>query len=72
MVRVNPPENRRTVAGKGSLGQGEMDYRYLMSSMIGSGYDGYIAIEGGRIGDQWYMDTTSLAYLKSLEREMAE
>ncbi len=72
VVRVNHPENQRTVAWKVSLAQGEMDYRYLMSSMIGSGYDGYIAIEGGRIGDQWHMDTTSLAYLKSLEREMAE
>ena len=48
-----------------------MGYRYLMSSMIGSGYTGYVAIEGGRIGDQWHMDTSSLTYLKSLEQEMS-
>ena len=71
VVRVHHPENQRTVAWKVSLAQGEMGYRYLMSSMIGSGYTGYVAIEGGRIGDQWHMDTSSLTYLKSLEQEMS-
>jgi sugar phosphate isomerase/epimerase len=71
VVRVNHPENQRTVAWKVSLAQGEMDYRYLMLAMARSGYNGYVAIEGGRIGDQWHMDTTSLAYLKDLEQEMA-
>jgi hydroxypyruvate isomerase len=69
-VRLSHPENQRTVAWKVTLAQGEMNYRYLMSSMIGSGYTGYVAIEGGRIGDQWHVNTTSLAYLKSLEQEL--
>jgi hypothetical protein len=47
-----------------------MDCPYLMSAMINAGYSGYVAIEGGRIGDQWHIDTTSLTYLKSLEAEL--
>ncbi len=71
VVRVHHPENERAVAWKVSLPDGEMDYRYLMSAMIKANYSGYVAIEGGRMGDQWHIDSRSLAYLKSLETELS-
>ena len=71
VVRVHHPENERAVAWKVSLPDGEMDYRYLMSAMLNANYSGYVAIEGGRMGDQWHIDTRSLTYLKSLETELS-
>jgi len=70
VVRVNHPENERSVAWKVSLEDGEMDYRFLMTAMVESGYDGYVAIEGGRVGDQFQMDTRSLRYMRELESEV--
>jgi sugar phosphate isomerase/epimerase len=70
VVRVNHPEDERSIAWKVSLADGEMDYRYLMTAMIQAGYDGYVAIEGGRVGDQFEMDTRSLNYMRELEAEI--
>jgi sugar phosphate isomerase/epimerase len=70
VVRVNHPENERAVAWKVSLEDGEMDYRFLMTAMVDAGYDGYVAIEGGREGDQFEMDTRSLKYMRKLEAEV--
>ena len=70
VVRVNHPENERSVAWKVSLEDGEMDYRFLMTAMAKAGYDGYVAIEGGRVGDQFEMDTRSLHYMRKLESEV--
>jgi hypothetical protein len=47
-----------------------MDYRFLMTAMVQAGYDGYVAIEGGRVGDQFEMDTRSLNYMRRLESEV--
>ena len=66
---VAHPENERTVAWKTSLADGQMDYRFLMSVMVDAGYSGFVAIEGGRTNDQWYMDTRSLHHLRELETE---
>jgi len=70
VVRANHPEDERSIAWKVSLADGEMDYRYLMTAMIQAGYDGYVAIEGGRVGDQFEMDTRSLNYMRELEAEI--
>jgi sugar phosphate isomerase/epimerase len=70
VVRVNHPENERSIAWKVSLGDGEMDYRFLMTAMVAAGYDGYVVIEGGRVGDQFEMDTRSLHYMRKLESEV--
>jgi sugar phosphate isomerase/epimerase len=70
VVRVNHPEDERSIAWKVSLADGEMDYRYLMTAMVQAGYDGYVAIEGGRVGDQFEMDTRSLNYMRGLESEV--
>ena len=47
-----------------------MDYRFLMTAMLSAGYDGFVAIEGGRVGDQFEMDTRSLKYMRRLEAEV--
>ncbi len=70
VARVVHPENERAVAWKVSLEDGEMDYRFLMTAMVEAGYDGYVAIEGGRVGDQFEMDTRSLKYMRGLEAEI--
>ncbi|MDP6823913.1 MAG: sugar phosphate isomerase/epimerase family protein [Dehalococcoidia bacterium] len=70
VVRVVHPENERSVGWKVSLEDGEMDYRFLMTAMVQAGYDGYVAIEGGRVGDQFEMDTRSLKYMRRLEAEV--
>ncbi len=70
VVRVNHPENERSIAWKVSLEDGEMDYRFLMTAMVKAGYDGYVVIEGGRLGDQFEMDTRSLHYMRKLESEV--
>ena len=69
VVRVNHPENERSISWKSSLEDGEMDYRFLMTAMVQAGYDGFVAIEGGRVGDQFEMDTRSLKYMRRLEAE---
>jgi sugar phosphate isomerase/epimerase len=70
VVRVNHPENERSIAWKVSLEDGEMDYRFLMTAMVEAEYDGYVVIEGGRLGDQFEMDTRSLHYMRRLESEV--
>ena len=70
VMRVVHPENERSIGWKVSLEDGEMDYRFLMTAMVQAGYDGYVAIEGGRVGDQFEMDTRSLNYMRRLESEV--
>ena len=47
-----------------------MDYRFLMTAMVAAGYEGYVLIEGGRVGDQFEMDTRSPHYMRRLESEV--
>ncbi len=68
--RVYHPENQRTVFIRVPLQDGEIDYRYAISAMANAGYNGYMAIEGTQIGDQWHKDGTSLEYAKLIWNEM--
>lgn len=70
LFTVRHPEAERAVAWKVTLSEGEMDYRFLMSAMIEAGFDGYVAIEGGRAGDPFSIDARSLRYLRELEESV--
>ena len=52
------------------LPDGEIDYRYSMAAMINAGFQGYMALESLRAGDQWERDRLSLDYVKALAEEL--
>ena len=64
------PENERSVFIRVPLQDGEIDYRYAISSMINAGYKGYMAIEGTQNGDQFYKDYQSISYAKSVAESL--
>ena len=70
--RVYHPENQRTVFIRVPLQDGEVDYRYAISSMANAGYSGYMAIEGTQNGDQWHKDGISLEYAKGIWAEFED
>ncbi len=65
-MRVYHPENSRSVFLRVPLPDGEIDYRFAVEAMANANYSGYMAIEGAWAGDQWYADSRSTQYAKSL------
>ena len=63
---VYHPENERSVFIRVPLPEGEIDYRYAITSMTNAGYTGYMAIEGASSGDQFYKDFQSINYAKGV------
>ena len=72
LYRVNIPELEFSAFLQAPLCDGEIDYRFAISAMLGAGYDGYLAIEGIRLGDQFYNDGKSVAYVKSVVAELGD
>ncbi len=70
LFRVNIPELEFSAFLQAPLCDGEIDYRFALSAMLAAGYDGYLAIEGIRLGDQFYNDGKSVAYVKSVVAEL--
>ena len=66
LQRAHIPENERAVFIRVPLPDGEVDYRFAISAMLESSYDGYLAIEGAVAGDQLYADQRSLEYVRSI------
>ena len=64
------PENQRSVFIRVPLQDGEIDYRYAITSMKKSGYKGYMAIEGTQNGDQFYKDYQSISYAKKVAESL--
>jgi sugar phosphate isomerase/epimerase len=71
LQRVHIPENRHTIFLRVPLGAGDIDYRFAISAMVAAGFDGYLAIEGLKDGDQITGDRQSLAYVKQVVAELA-
>lgn len=67
--RVHFPELSKTVFLQAPLPDGEIDYRFALTAMRRAGYQGDIAVEGIRIGDQFHGDGRSVAYLRELLKE---
>ena len=54
------------------LDDGDIDYRFAISAMVNAGYQGYLAVEGCREGDQTYRDGLSVAYVRSILRDLGQ
>lgn len=69
LLRVQVPDLERAYFLPVPLPDGEIDYRFCIAAMVDAGYDGYLAIEGIRSGDQIHGDGRSVAYVKGLLQE---
>jgi sugar phosphate isomerase/epimerase len=66
LVRVHYPQLHQALFLQVPLTEGDIDYRYAVSAMKKAGYDGSIAVEGRRLGDQILGDEKSASYMKAL------
>jgi sugar phosphate isomerase/epimerase len=71
LTRTHIPEFHRAIYTRVPIPDGDLDYRFAVSAMVEAGYDGFVAIEGMRVGDQLSSDTRSLERLKSLFQELS-
>jgi len=69
LMRVQIPEQARAYYQLVPLPDGEIDYRFATAAIVDAGYDGWLAIEGCRYGDQIRGDSRSVAYIKELLAE---
>lgn len=70
LQRVLIPDLERTYFQLVPIPDGEIDYRFAVAAMLDAKYDGWLAIEGCRYGDQILGDGRSVAYLKGLLAEL--
>jgi len=66
LQRLQLPEHERAYFLLVPLPDGEIDYRFAITAMHAAGYDGWLAIEGCRDGDQIRGDGRSAAYCKEI------
>ena len=72
LYRVHVPETERAYFIGVPLPDGDIDYHFAISAMVEAGYDGYLAIEGARDGDQLHKDRRSVEYVKSVVADLAQ
>jgi sugar phosphate isomerase/epimerase len=70
LQRLQIPEHERSYFLLVPLPDGEIDYRFAIAAMHAAGYDGWLAIEGCRDGDQIRNDGRSAAYCKEILAEL--
>ena len=66
LYRVHIPDLETAIYVQAPLPDGEIDYRFAIAALLEVNYDGYLAIEGIRDGDQFHQDGRSVAYVKSV------
>ena len=66
LYRVHIPDLETAIYVQAPLPDGEIDYRFAIAALLDVNYDGYLAIEGVRDGDQFHQDGRSVAYVKSV------
>ncbi len=71
LVRVHIPELRHSIFLRVPLPDGDIDYRFAIAAMHDAGFDGYLAVEGARDGDQLTSDARSLTYVREILAELA-
>jgi sugar phosphate isomerase/epimerase len=69
--RVHVPELQHAFFLRVPLPDGEIDYRFAVSAMLTAGYQGYLAVEGAREGDQLTLDGRSVEYVRRLLADTA-
>ena len=67
--RIAIPELGRALFQRVPLPDGDLDYRFAVAAMADAGYQGYLAVEGAREGDQLTADAHSAAYVRQLLAE---
>lgn len=72
MYRVHVPQLESAIFLRVPLPDGEIDYRFALTAMRQANYQGCVAIEGVRFGDQLSADGKSAAYVKHILRELEE
>ena len=71
LVRVHIPQLRHSIFLRVPLPDGDIDYRFAITAMHEAGFDGYLAVEGARDGDQLTSDARSLNYVRDILSELA-
>jgi sugar phosphate isomerase/epimerase len=66
------PELHRSFFTRVPLPDGDLDYRFAIAAMRDLGYDGYLAIEGAREGDQLSQDRRGVEYVNVILKELSE
>lgn len=70
LYRVHIPDLEKAIYVQVPLPDGEIDYRFAISALYNVDFDGYLAIEGVRDGDQFHQDGRSVAYVKSVLEQL--
>ena len=70
LYRVHIPDLEKAIYIQVPLPDGEIDYRFAISALYNVDFDGYLAIEGIRDGDQFHQDGRSVSYVKSVLQEL--
>ncbi len=66
LYRVHIPDLESAIYVQVPLPDGEIDYRFAIAALLDANYDGYLAIEGIRYGDQFHQDGRSVSYVNSV------
>jgi sugar phosphate isomerase/epimerase len=72
LQRLHIPELRRAFFQRVPLPERDLDYRFAIAAMLDGGYDGYLAVEGAREGDQLSKDRRGIEYVKRILEEISE
>jgi sugar phosphate isomerase/epimerase len=68
--RLHVPEHKRAYFQRAPLPDGDLDYRFAIAAMVDARYEGYLAIEGAREGDQLSLDRRGADYACSIMRDI--
>jgi sugar phosphate isomerase/epimerase len=71
LKKVHIPELHKAIFLRVPLPDGDIDYRFAISAMVDAGYQGYLAIEGARDGDQLSQDARGAEYARSILADLA-
>ena len=72
LARLYLPHAQESFFRQVPLPDGEIDYRFAITAMVEAGYQGYLALEGCRDGDQLHKDGRSVAYCREILRELGQ
>jgi len=69
--RIHLADLHRSIFQRAPLPDGDIDYRFAISAMVDAGYPGYLAVEGGNLGDQLTQDRRSADYVRQIVADLA-
>ena len=68
--RIHIPDLQRAFYQRVPLPDGDIDYRFAIAAMVDAGYQGYLAVEGAREGDQLTADRRSAEYVRRVLEDL--